>query len=117
MSGAEVKKDEAYILMFLEAPGDTDVSRCCGKSAGLEEVGRWALRSLQSLGRLSRRPSGYARCLEKWHQGPVNHPTHPSREVLSLPRKMSGLDRFGKSLACGFVQCKVRRAFWERGHI
>lgn len=54
---------------------------------------------------------------EERHQAPMAHSTPLSGVVWSLPRKTSGLDRFGKSPGREFVQRKVRRALWETGQI
>lgn len=60
---------------------------------------------------------GARRRPEERHQVPMAHPTHLTGVVWSLPRKTSGLDRFGKSPGREFVQRKVRRALWELGQI
>lgn len=97
---------------------DTECSNGCFRElAGLDQAGHRVSQSPRSLGGASGSSSGCARRLEKRHQGPMDHPTHFSGEVRSLPRKTFGLDRFGKSPGHEFVQCKVRRAFWETGQI
>ena len=58
---------------------------------------------------------GARRRPEERHQAPMARPTHLSGVVWSLPRKTSGLDRFGKSPGHEFVQRKVRRALGRWG--